>query len=113
MMQSRLMPHILNHEIKRRRKKKNQNPSTKKRGRKPKAEQEAFQKEKEERENQKNIYEKTIHDQLDISLETLRIDIPFHPNWGIKKNSEGKNTFWFGFKAHLAVGTKSQYILQL
>ena len=47
-----------------------------------------------------------------LSLETLRTDVPIHPNWGIKKNSEGKNTFWFGFKAHLAVGSKSQYILQ-
>lgn len=28
----------------------------------------------------------------------------------MKKNREGKNVFWF--KAHLAVGTKSQYILQ-
>lgn len=26
------------------------------------------------------------------------------------KNSEGKNVFWYGYKAHLAVGTKSQYI---
>jgi len=33
------------------------------------------------------------------------------PNWGIKKNSDGKNTFWFGFKGHLAVTTKSQYII--
>ena len=32
--------------------------------------------------------------------------------WGVKKNSEGKNVFWYGYKAHLAVGTKSQYILQ-
>ena len=32
--------------------------------------------------------------------------------WGVKKNSEGKNVFWFGYKAHLAVGTTSQYILQ-
>ncbi|MED3038018.1 IS5/IS1182 family transposase [Bacillus thuringiensis] len=87
-------------------------PEPKKRGRKPKVEQEAFQKEKQEQENQKNIYEKTIEDQLDVSLETLRTEIPLRPNWGIKKNSEGKNTFWFGFKAHLAVGTKSQYILQ-
>ncbi|MCM3735211.1 transposase [Bacillus cytotoxicus] len=87
-------------------------PEPKKRGRKTKAEQEAFQQEKEERENQKNIYEKTIEDQLNISLETLRTEISLRPNWGIKKNSEGKNTFWFGFKAHLAVGAKSQYILQ-
>lgn len=87
-------------------------PQPKKRGRKSKFEQEAFQIEKQEQENQKTIYEKTIADQLDISLETLRSDIPIHPNWGIKKNSEGKNTFWFGFKAHLAVGSTSQYILQ-
>lgn len=87
-------------------------PEPKKRGRKSKAEQEALQKEKQERENQETIYEKTILDQLDASLETLRTDVPIHPNWGIKKNSEGKNTFWFGFKAHLAVGSKSQYILQ-
>ncbi|ENQ3081246.1 transposase, partial [Bacillus cereus] len=87
-------------------------PEPKKRGRKPKAEQEAFQKEKEAQENQKNTYEKTIKDQLHVSLKTLRTEIPLRPNWGIKKNSEGKNTFWFGFKAHLAVGSKSQYILQ-
>ena len=87
-------------------------PEPKKRGRKSKAEQEALQKEKQEREDQETIYEKTILDQLDASLETLRTDVPIHPNWGIKKNSEGKNTFWFGFKAHLAVGSKSQYILQ-
>ncbi len=31
---------------------------------------------------------------------------------GSKENSEGKNVFWHGYKAHLAVGTKSQYILQ-
>jgi len=84
----------------------------KKRGRKPKAEQKAYQQEKQERDGQKTIYEKTIEDQLYVSLETLRTDVPLHPNWWIKKNSEGKNTFWFGFKAHLAVGSKSQYILQ-
>lgn len=78
-------------------------PQPKKRGRKSKAEQEAFQNEKQERDEQIAIYEKTIEDQLDVSLETLRTDVPVHPNWGIKKNSEGKNTFWFGFKAHLAV----------
>ncbi|MFJ8091114.1 transposase [Lysinibacillus sp. NPDC095746] len=36
--------------------------------------------------------------------------MPIEPNWGIKKNSDGKNTFWFGFKGHLVVTTKSQYI---
>jgi transposase len=84
----------------------------KKRGRKSKDEQEAFQLEVQERESQKSIYEKKIEDQLPVTLETLRTEVPLEPNWGIKKNSEGKNTFWFGFKAHLAVGTSSQYILQ-
>jgi transposase len=84
----------------------------KKRGRKPKTEQEAFKLEVQEKERQQSIYEKKIEDQLPIPLEALRAEVPLEPNWGIKKNSEGKNTFWFGFKAHLAVGTSSQYILQ-
>ncbi|HDX9578818.1 TPA: transposase [Bacillus pseudomycoides] len=84
----------------------------KKRGRKPKAEQITIQKETEEQDKQKSVYEKKIVDQLDVDLKTLRTTVPTQPNWGIKKNSEGKNTFWFGFKAHLAVGAKSQYILQ-
>ena len=54
---------------------------------------------------------KEIKDQLNTPLETLRQDAPIEPNWGIKKNSDGKNTFWFGFKGHLAVTTKSQYIV--
>lgn len=29
----------------------------------------------------------------------------------MKKNSEGKNVFWFDYKGHLAVETKSQFIL--
>ena len=58
-----------------------------------------------------STYEKEIKDQLDTPLETLWQDVPIEPNWGIKKNSDGKNTFWFGFKGHLAVTTKSQYIV--
>lgn len=46
-----------------------------------------------------------------IPTSTLWRDIPIQPKWGIKKNSDGKNTFWFGFKGHLAVSTKSQYIV--
>src|SRR5690625_7195710 len=59
-----------------------------------------------------SIYEKKIEDQLDASLSKLRKEVPIDPKWGIKKNSEGKNVFWFGFKGHLAVGSSSQYILQ-
>lgn len=53
-----------------------------------------------------------IADQLDVPLETLRSQMLIEPAWGVKKNSKGKNVFWYGFKGHLAVGTKSQYILQ-
>ncbi len=83
----------------------------KKRGRKSKAEKEMYDMQKKEQEAQKSLYEKTIADQLDATLEDLRSQVPVKPDWGIKKNSEGKNVFWFGYKAHLVVGTKSQYIL--
>lgn len=83
-----------------------------KRGRKKKEEREQWLLEKAEAEANLPIYEKKIEDQLDVSLEELRSSIPIDPKWGVKKNSEGKNMFWHGFKCHLAVGTKSQYILQ-
>lgn len=87
-------------------------PEPKKRGRKRKEEKEQYNKQKLEEEQNKTLYEKPIAEQLGVSLEELRSEIPIEPAWGIKKNSEGKNVFWFGYKAHLAVGTKSQYILQ-
>ena len=57
------------------------------------------------------LYEKKIEAQLDVPLAALRSEVPTDPKWGVKKNSEGKNVFWFGYKAHLIVGTSSQYIL--
>lgn len=84
----------------------------KKRGRKSKAEREQWLKEQAEKEANMSIYEKKIEDQLDASLSELRKEVPTDPKWGVKKNSEGKNEFWFGYKGHLAVGTSSQYILQ-
>lgn len=86
-------------------------PEPKKRGRKSKAEREAWLKQKQEEEEQKPIYEKEIAAQLDQTYDTLRKEIPLTPQWGVKKSSEGKNVFWYGYKGHLAVGTKSQYIL--
>jgi transposase len=85
---------------------------TKKRGRKPKAEREQWLLEKAEQEAKLSLFEKPIEAQLDVSLEELRTSVSLDPKWGVKKNSEGKNTFWFGYKGHLAVGTKSQYTLQ-
>lgn len=93
-------------------KKENIKSEPKKRGRKPKAEREQWLKEQAEKEANLPIYEKKIEDQLDVSLDELRTKIPQNPKWGVKKNSEGKNEFWFGYKGHLAVGASSQYILQ-
>ncbi|KXG44495.1 hypothetical protein U473_11075 [Tepidibacillus decaturensis] len=59
-------------------------------------------------------FEKKIEDQLAVPLAELRAKIPQDPQWGIKKNCEGKNVFWFGYKGHLAVGangTSSRYCL--
>ncbi|WP_027724645.1 transposase, partial [Tuberibacillus calidus] len=84
----------------------------KKRGRKTKAERKQWLMEQAEREANLPLFEKKIEAQLDVSLDELRAHIPQDPQWGVKKNSEGKNVFWYGYKAHLAVGTTSQYILQ-
>jgi len=84
----------------------------KKRGRKSKEEREQWLQEQAEKEANLPLFEKKITAQLDTSLEELRTEVPQGPKWGVKKNSEGKNVFWFGYKGHLAVGTSSQYILQ-
>lgn len=84
----------------------------KKRGRKTKAEREEWLIKQAEQEANLPVYEKKIEAQLDVPLDILRSEIPQDPQWGVKKNSEGKNVFWYGYKAHLAVGTTSQYILQ-
>ena len=83
----------------------------KKRGRKPKAEREKWLKEQQELEEKRPIFEKKIEDQLPYSFTELEAQIPQSPQWGIKKNSKGKNVFWYGFKGHLLVDCKGQYIL--
>ena len=83
----------------------------KKRGRKSKAEFAMFQEQKTNEEAAKGIYEKQIATQLNQSVDTLIEQMPIDPKWGVKCNSQGKNVFWFGYKVHLAVGTKSQYVL--
>lgn len=85
---------------------------SKKRGRKPKEEREQWLAEQARREAALPLYEKKIESQLPVSLAELRSEVPQNPKWGIKKNSEGKNVYWYGYKGHLAVGTSSQYILQ-
>lgn len=83
----------------------------KKRGRKSKEERAAWLAEQAEIEANLTTYEKKLEAQLTIPTTTLWQDIPIEPKWGVKKNSDGKNTFWFGFKGHLAVSTKSQYMV--
>ena len=83
----------------------------KKRGRKSKEEREAWLLEQAEIEANLTTYEKKLAAQLTIPTATLLQDMPIQPKWGVKKNSDGKNTFWFGYKGHLAVSTKSQYIV--
>lgn len=84
----------------------------KKRGRKKKEEREQWLIEQAEREANLPLYEKKIEDQLEVPLDQLRAEVPQDPKWGVKKNSEGRNEYWFGYKGHLAVGASSQYILQ-
>src|SRR5699024_102388 len=87
-------------------------PKPKKRGRKSKKERDKWLKEQAEKEANLPLYEKKIEAQLDVSLTELRAEVTLDLKWGVKKNSGGKNEFWFGYKGHLAVGTSSQYILQ-
>lgn len=83
----------------------------KKRGRKSKTERQAWLAQKQAEEQQKPIFQKEIAAQLSETFPVLREEMPLAPQWGVKKNSDGKNVFWYGYKGHLAVGTKSQYIL--
>lgn len=84
----------------------------KKRGRKSKEKREQWLIEQAEKDANLPLYDRKIEAQLDVPLAELRAEVPQAPKWGIKKNSEGQNVFWFGYKGHLAVGTSSQYILQ-
>lgn len=44
--------------------------------------------------------------QLQINLMFLCSKIMMEPAWDVKKTSEGKNEFWYGYKAHLALVQK-------
>jgi transposase len=85
------MLHTLNHETV-------PNQKRKSRSRKSKAEKEAYDKLKREQAVGQTLFEKSIAAQLDVPFEELRDQIPLAPAWGIKKNSEVKNVFWYGFK---------------
>ena len=90
---------------------KKEKSAPKKRGRKSKSERDGWLAEQKAEEAAKTLYQKEMASLLDESADTLACEMPIDPKWGIKKNSDGKNTFWYGFKAHLAVSTESQYII--
>ena len=94
-------------------KKKTEKPKQqpKKRGRKPKSEREQWLKEKQVQKEALPLYKKKIEAQLDIPYDVLHDQMPLEPQWGVEKNSENKQESWFGYKVHLAVDTKSQFIL--
>lgn len=55
----------------------------------------------------------STEEQRTMTTEEILATIPAYASWGVKKNSQGKNYFWFGYKGSLAVSTQSQYILNL
>lgn len=91
---------------------KKERTAPKKRGRKPKELEEQWKTERVAELEARPLYKKEIVHQLTASTEALISEMPITPEWGIKKNSDGKNAYWFGFKGHLAVSTESQYIVR-
>ena len=65
----------------------------KKRGRKSKEEREQWLIEKAEREANLPLFEKKIENQLDVSLDQLRAEIPQNLEWGVKKKQRRKERF--------------------
>lgn len=80
---------------------KKEKPTPKKRGRKSKNERVEWLVAKQKVEEEKTIYENEIAYQLNESVKILITEMPITPKWDIKKNSDGKNIFWFGYKGHL------------
>src|SRR5699024_2543707 len=46
-------------------------------------------------------YSRFIEVQLPATLLELRQEVPKAPQWGGKKNSDGKNVFWYGYNLSL------------
>lgn len=64
--------------------------------------------EQAEHEANLSLFKLKIGAQLNVPLNELRAAVPQDPQCGVKINSEDKNVFWYGYKAHLAVEAKSQ-----
>lgn len=86
-------------------------PAPKKKGRKKKAEREQWLREKAEREAALPLMEKPVELMMQHSLEEMLEALPIEPAWGRKNDTRNNSFKWFGYKVHLAVDCKSQYIL--
>ena len=82
-----------------------------KRGRTNKAEAERRRTEREAYEATLAPFEKSVANMLPYSYPELLDTMPRQPSLCAKKNSKGKLTSWFGYKANVLVDTDSQYIL--
>jgi transposase len=83
----------------------------KKRGRKKKTEREQWLREQEEIEVNKTLMEKSMMQLLDHTAEDIMKEVPLNPVWGTKKNTKNRKIFWYGYKGHFAIDSKSNYIL--
>jgi transposase len=67
------------------------------------------------------VYKKSHHEkhpeipstilQRKMPTQEILASISSEPSWGAKRNSQGKDSYWFGGKCHLVVSASSQYIL--
>lgn len=80
-----------------------------KRGRPSKEEAERRKEEQEAYEASLRPFEKSIAGMVPHSLEELMEDMPTSPSTCAKKNSKGRMTSWYGYKANMLVDADSEY----
>lgn len=81
------------------------------RGRTTKEEAERRRKEREAYEETLTPFERSVAKMLSYSYEDLMEVMPRQPALCAKKNSKGRMTSWYGYKANVLIDTDSQYIL--
>ncbi|WNS41389.1 transposase [Paenibacillus sp. MMS20-IR301] len=86
-------------------------PAYAKRGRPSHAERECRREEQEAYEQSLGPFQKTIEAMLPYTYDELLAALPRHAARCDKKNTKGRLTSYYGFKANLLVDTDSQYIV--
>jgi len=81
------------------------------RGRVSKEEKDRRRKEREAYTASLAPFEKSIEDMLDYTYDELVAALPRQATRCAKKNSKGRLTSWYGYKANVLVDTDSQYVL--